>query len=162
MQGRNGELFGTSLDPYANSTGAAFDMTTKGTAAILYAFNPATGGNSVGGLTLATDGNYYGAADDGGTYNDGVLYRVSPTGTYTVLHDFNGADGSGPESPRFKPPTAISMARPAEARDCLRFTGTPPRESSQTSTPLTPTSRLVTWWLRGWSKAPTAICTAPR
>jgi uncharacterized repeat protein (TIGR03803 family) len=99
VQGRNGELFGTSLDPNAYSTGAAFDMTTKGTAAILYAFNPATGGNSVGGLTLATDGNYYGAADDGGTYNDGVLYRVSPTGTYTVLHDFTGADGSGPESP---------------------------------------------------------------
>jgi uncharacterized repeat protein (TIGR03803 family) len=38
--------------------------------------------------------------DHGGTANDGVLYKVTPGGTYTVLHEFQGgSDGQYPVYP---------------------------------------------------------------
>ena len=45
---------------------------------------------------LATDGNLYGAATNGGAVGYGVLYRVTTSGTYTALHDFQGSDGGFP------------------------------------------------------------------
>ena len=43
------------------------------------------------------DGNFYGAASVGGTNNVGVLFKVSPLGTLTILHNFTGgSDGNNP------------------------------------------------------------------
>lgn len=94
-QGRNAELYGTSFDPQSTS-GSIFSSTTTGAANVLFAFNYTNGSNPLAGLTLATDGYYYGTTSGGGTFGYGVLFRISARGTYTVLHNFSGADGAGP------------------------------------------------------------------
>lgn len=97
-QGRDGRLYGTTFGP-SGTCGTAFRMTTGGQAATIYTFG-ADGCNPAGGLTLATDGNFYGATYYGGVSNVGVLFRLSPGGVYTVLHEFGGgSDGSGPVMP---------------------------------------------------------------
>jgi uncharacterized repeat protein (TIGR03803 family) len=66
----------------------------------LHTFDTATGASPAGGVTLGTDGNFYGTAQIGGTAGYGVLYKVTPSGTYTVLHNFTGgSDGLNPSSP---------------------------------------------------------------
>src|SRR6266516_991917 len=47
-----------------------------------------------------TDGNFYGTTSLGGASNNGVLFKVSPNGTYTALHEFaGGTDGANPTAP---------------------------------------------------------------
>jgi len=49
-----------------------------------------------GGLTLGTDGNFYGTTDGGGAYLFGTIFKMTPTGSLTVLHDFgSGLDLDG-------------------------------------------------------------------
>ena len=47
-------------------------------------------------LVQATDGNFYGTTDEGGTYGYGTVFKIAPAGTLTMLHSFtsteNGAD----------------------------------------------------------------------
>jgi uncharacterized repeat protein (TIGR03803 family) len=44
------------------------------------------------------DGNFYGTTSQGGTNNDGIIFRISPGGVYTNLYSFAGAptDGGAP------------------------------------------------------------------
>jgi len=43
-------------------------------------------------LTQGTDGNFYGTTAIGGSANKGTVFKVTPTGTVTILHSFG--DGS--------------------------------------------------------------------
>ena len=56
-----------------------------------------------GGLTLGSNGNYYGVTSEGGLTGAGTVFRLSPNGTLTTLHDFEGApeDGAEPMAPPF-------------------------------------------------------------
>jgi uncharacterized repeat protein (TIGR03803 family) len=45
---------------------------------------------------LGTDGNYYGTSSGARGIGDGTIYQVTPTGTFTTLHTFSGADGATP------------------------------------------------------------------
>lgn len=64
----------------------------------VYAYQKATGNSPVGKLHYSNDGYLYGATKLGGTGNYGVVYRVKPDGTgYTVLHNFNIANGRYPD-----------------------------------------------------------------
>ncbi len=51
-------------------------------------------------LVQGTDGMFYGSTRVGGTYGSGTIFKVSTTGTITVLHNFcaknNCPDGRGP------------------------------------------------------------------
>ncbi len=97
-QGRDGNLYGTCPNP-KDTYGSIFSLTSAGGLSSLYTFSYTTGYFAVG-LTLSTDGNFYGTGGDGGTGAYGVLFRISPNGTYTLLHDFLGSsDGAGPTSP---------------------------------------------------------------
>ncbi len=59
-----------------------------------------TDGNQPGHLIHGTDGNFYGATSAGGTNDFGTIFKITPTGTLTTLHEFSGtagiADGSSP------------------------------------------------------------------
>ena len=46
------------------------------------------------GLIQATDGNFYGTLYVGGTYSDGSIFSVTPSGILKTLHSFNGMQGS--------------------------------------------------------------------
>lgn len=99
-QGRNGLLYGAIYSPSGNP-GAVFDFpTTGGAINVIYTLSYALGAEPAGAaLTLGTDGSLYGVTRSGGSGNWGVLFRVTPGGTYTVLHNFTGGtDGGGPEA----------------------------------------------------------------
>jgi uncharacterized repeat protein (TIGR03803 family) len=50
-------------------------------------------------LVQGPDGALYGTTDDGGGFNLGQVFKVNPDGSgYTVLKDFNGADGAKTEA----------------------------------------------------------------
>jgi uncharacterized repeat protein (TIGR03803 family) len=52
-----------------------------------------------GYLTIDSKGNLYGAAGGGtrGQYGDGTIFKATPKGVLTVLHNFGGSDGLGPQ-----------------------------------------------------------------
>lgn len=97
-QGRDGKLYGTDFGPNG-SGGSIFKITSAGLETQIYTFG-SDGTNPAAGLTLGTDGNFYGATFYGGSANSGVLFKVAPNGTYTVLHEFQGgSDGAFPVGP---------------------------------------------------------------
>jgi uncharacterized repeat protein (TIGR03803 family) len=100
-QGRDGGLYGTTTgDGDTMTDGIVFRATTNGKEATVHTFTGADGAGPFAGLTLATDGNFYGTATGGGDFGNGVLFRVSASGLYTVLHAFSGnEDGGVPLAP---------------------------------------------------------------
>jgi uncharacterized repeat protein (TIGR03803 family) len=95
-QGRNGELYGTTSGA-SGSYGSLFEASPTGSLRFPFEFSSTGGGQPSTGVVLATDGNFYGTTPYGGTATDGVLYKITPSGVYTVLHDFQGgADGQNP------------------------------------------------------------------
>jgi uncharacterized repeat protein (TIGR03803 family) len=92
-----GNFYGTAQG--GTSAGVVFKLDTLGNLTVLYSF---TGGADGGGplwVTLVRDaaGNLYGTTAGGGADNDGVVFKVDPSGNETVLHTFTGGvDGSSP------------------------------------------------------------------
>ncbi len=110
-QGRDGNLYLTSAGGNggaANCTvtycGEAFYITPSGTVTDVFDFSNNNcsvdncGNGAFGGLTLGVDGNFYGAFYYGGTTgNNGEVFKLTPAGVLTALHNFTGAgDGSHP------------------------------------------------------------------
>jgi uncharacterized repeat protein (TIGR03803 family) len=59
----------------------------------------ADGASTYAGLTQGSDGNFYGATTNGGTYGKGTVFKLTPAGEEQVLYSFgtNGsADASNP------------------------------------------------------------------
>src|SRR5205807_1998373 len=52
------------------------------------------------GVIQAVDGNFYGVCRSGGGQGHGVVFKLTPSGTYSILHSFTGgsADGANPYS----------------------------------------------------------------
>ena len=56
-----------------------------------------TDGSGPAARSQATDGNFYGTTYAGGTATVcGTVFRITPGGTLTTLHSFDGYDGSNP------------------------------------------------------------------
>jgi uncharacterized repeat protein (TIGR03803 family) len=99
VQGSDGNFYGTTVDGGSTGLGEVFRVTPAGKLTVLHAMNGTTDGSApFGGLVQATDGNFYGANAYGGVNNDGTLFEITPTGTFSVLHSFDGADGQLPYS----------------------------------------------------------------
>ncbi len=65
---------------------------------VLYTFQgPPDGSNPQGGLLRDNEGNLYGTTAAGGSLGGGTVYKLSPSGVVTVLHNFGAAgDGASP------------------------------------------------------------------
>ena len=95
--GPNGNFYGTTMNGGANYSGTVFMITPNGTETVLHSFAKSTDGYLVeSGLVLGSDGNFYGTAAEGGTYGDGTVFRMTPSGVFTTLNNFSGTDGSNP------------------------------------------------------------------
>jgi uncharacterized repeat protein (TIGR03803 family) len=71
--------------------------TAQDAVTVLHAFAGGTEGHSSSSLIQATDGDFYGTNDNGGTSGYGTVFKVTPAGTVTVLHTFaGGSDGAYP------------------------------------------------------------------
>ena len=105
IQGTDGFLYGTTY--YGGnevnacrqmSCGTIFKIGYGGSLARLHAFNGSDGYSITAGLVQASDGNFYGTTEFGGTYDYGTLFKFTPGGTLTTLHNFDrvGVDGAYP------------------------------------------------------------------
>lgn len=54
------------------------------------------GGNPSGVLIQGTDGNFYGTTNQGGVNGFGTIFKMTPAGMLTTLHNFNNTDGASP------------------------------------------------------------------
>ena len=88
--------------------GAVFKITPTGTLSTVYSFCAQSGcfdgALPVAALVQASDGNFYGTTQDGGTgrcggqFGCGTVFRITSNGL-TTLHRFDGSDDARPEAP---------------------------------------------------------------
>jgi uncharacterized repeat protein (TIGR03803 family) len=98
-----GSLYGTTTlggvgeGPYGLGTVYRFNIQT-GEETLLHSFAgpPLDGELPYAGLIADSAGNLYGTTDSGGLHDLGTVFMLSPAGTMTLLHSFNGADGAHP------------------------------------------------------------------
>jgi uncharacterized repeat protein (TIGR03803 family) len=84
-----GNLYSTTNDGGAFNSGTIFRLDTRGKETVLHSFNGTTdGAHPSAGLTLDGAGNLCGTANQGGTGQEGTIFKLSKTGQFTVLHGF--------------------------------------------------------------------------
>jgi uncharacterized repeat protein (TIGR03803 family) len=100
IQGSDGNFYGTTDAGGVNADGTVFRITPSGTETVLYSFagGSSDGSHPEGGLIQGSDGNFYGTTDAGGANGDGTVFKITPSGTETLLYSFAGgnSDGSNP------------------------------------------------------------------
>jgi uncharacterized repeat protein (TIGR03803 family) len=98
----DGNLYGTTSSGGPDGEGTTYRLAPDGTFTILHSFSFTDGKGFLPSPGLVRDGqgNLYGTTYSGGafggTFGNGVLYKLAPDGSYTVLHDFTGDDGVSP------------------------------------------------------------------
>src|ERR1022692_1244049 len=96
VQAANGDLYGTTWGGARGGT--IFKITPGGTLTTLDSFCSRSGCTAYpyAGLVQAANGDLYGTTTSGGANNSGTIFKITPTGTLTALHRFNGTDGVEP------------------------------------------------------------------
>src|ERR1700722_3590783 len=62
---------------------------------VLYTFTGTDGANPIGGLVEDEAGNLYGTTFFGGTYGNGVVFKLDKSRNEAVLFNFNGGSNGG-------------------------------------------------------------------
>ena len=95
--GPGGKYYGTTNTGGADNFGTVFSITPSGKFTSLHSFSGADGANPLGGgLTLGSDGALYGVTFFGGNGTRGTIFRITGSGTFTNLYDFDGTNGANP------------------------------------------------------------------
>lgn len=93
-----GDLYGTATFGGEGGNGVIYKLSAAGKLTVLHAFDGAGDGSSpVGTLVRDRMGNFFGAAEFGGTGDDGAVFKLSAKGKLKVLHAFDGSDGVFPQ-----------------------------------------------------------------
>jgi uncharacterized repeat protein (TIGR03803 family) len=108
VQGRNGRLYGTTYGSRNNDSpdlGTVFELTLGGRFTPLHSFSGPDGSYPQGALLAASNGNFYGTTTQGGSSQNcgplslpgcGTVFQITPSGTFTTVHIFDGSDGAFP------------------------------------------------------------------
>ncbi len=107
-----GNLYGTAVDGGPADAGVLYKMGAAGQETVLHSFTGADGGAPSAGVIADPAGNFYGTA-----YS--VVFELSATGNYMVLHTFRGA------------PTAFSFRRSGSRAKAGNLYGTGPRTAEE-------------------------------
>lgn len=107
-QGTDGNFYGTAQYGGKSNFGVVYKITPGGKITVLHNFAgyPSDGTRPIGILVQGPDGNFYGTTYQGGTYNEGTVFKITPAGVETVIHSFtfgqststNLYDGQLPEA----------------------------------------------------------------
>ncbi len=101
IYGADGKLYGTTYGGFVSNGGTIFRLDPNtGEFTNLLVLDPLRisqdGFGPMGQLAQGADGNIYGTTHGGGTNNAGTLFRISPSGAFTVLASFGAGGGSIP------------------------------------------------------------------
>jgi uncharacterized repeat protein (TIGR03803 family) len=92
IQATNGYLYGTTDTGGPVGGGTVFRIAPSGALTTLYSFCSQSGCTDgfepFGALVQATDGNFYGTTEGGGTNGYGTVFKITPSGTLTTLYSF--------------------------------------------------------------------------
>jgi len=94
IQATDGDFYGTTLAGGAGGasvSGTVFKITPGGTLTTLHSFGSTAGDGIAPAASLiqATDGNFYGTTNQGGVYDEGTIFKITPGGTLTTLYSFH-------------------------------------------------------------------------
>jgi uncharacterized repeat protein (TIGR03803 family) len=111
----SGALYGTDFPNGEN--GSVFKLSppivpgSSWTATLIHGFGRSDGYMPTSGVISDTSGALYGTAKGGGPNSGGVVFKIAPDGTYTILYAFLGVsnDGFGPSSTA--PSTSCRIAK---------------------------------------------------
>ena len=101
----SGNLYGTASACGSCNRGTIFELTSTGSLTVLYTFSGAgiDGNSPFGGVIRDRNGNLYGTTLFGGgdcgivLGGCGTVFKLSPNGSMTILHSFDGySDGMSP------------------------------------------------------------------
>jgi len=101
IQAVDGNFYGTTFGGGTNGNGTVFKISPGGKLTTLHRFAgyPTDGRYPTAALVQASNGNFYGAAQGGGTAGDyGTVFEMNRGGALTTLHSFNGSDGAAPSA----------------------------------------------------------------
>jgi uncharacterized repeat protein (TIGR03803 family) len=93
VQGIDGNFYGTTYTGGAFGQGTVYKAASDGTISLVYSFcslaDCADGAQPFSPLVLGADGNFYGTTAGGGANQKaGTLFKLTPGGTLTTLHNF--------------------------------------------------------------------------
>jgi uncharacterized repeat protein (TIGR03803 family) len=100
VQAANGDFYSTTAGGGVSLSadgGTVYEMTPSGSITSLYSFCLQTGcpdGKAPNGLTLGTDGNFYGTTGFADSEHKGTIFEITPAGQLTTLHTFTATDGN--------------------------------------------------------------------
>jgi uncharacterized repeat protein (TIGR03803 family) len=97
---KGGKSFQPTCWDSSATCGTVFKITPGGKVTFLYKFDKTHGAGPLGPLVQASDGNFYGTTSAGGNANgDGVIFKITPQGKFTLLYALNGSvDGKQPSA----------------------------------------------------------------
>jgi uncharacterized repeat protein (TIGR03803 family) len=94
IPGPDGNFYGTTSAGGASGNGTIFRVTSSGILTSLYSFTGGTDGSSPrSALVVGTDGNLYGTTNSGGASGVGTAFRITPSGSFTLLYAFQNFNG---------------------------------------------------------------------
>jgi uncharacterized repeat protein (TIGR03803 family) len=100
IQSTDGNFYGTTWA--GGRYGTVYQMTPSGRLTTLYQSSGTDVFAPVGPLVQGADGNFYGTSDTGGSntcqFGCGTVFKITPSGTLTTLHSFDGTDGEYPSA----------------------------------------------------------------
>ncbi len=104
IQTSNGDFYGTTDQGGDYHNGTVFHLDSSNTLTVLHSFcadNNCTDGFVPTTLLEGADGNFYGTTYGGGDADHGIVFQLTPSGTFAVLHSFcsggtNCPDGADP------------------------------------------------------------------
>jgi uncharacterized repeat protein (TIGR03803 family) len=94
IQGSDGSFYGATYYGGAYDRGTIYKE-TAGSITVLHDFSGTSndGASPYSAPIQAADGNFYGTTGGGGALGNGAAYKITPSGTFTLLHSFNGSSG---------------------------------------------------------------------
>ena len=98
VRDKNGNLYGTTSQGGTANRGILFKIGPRGKETILHTF---VGGTTDGQYPSYTDllmdaqGTLYGVTEEGGAANGGIVYKLTQSNRFTILHSFMGGTTDG-------------------------------------------------------------------
>jgi uncharacterized repeat protein (TIGR03803 family) len=94
VQGTDGNFYGTTEEVNSGS-GTVFKMTAAGKLTTLHKFtgSGSDGAGPTSALFQASNGNFYGTTQAGGTHGGGTVFQITPAGKLTTIYSFCAKSG---------------------------------------------------------------------